>query len=280
MSKQLPDLAGTSVYSQAVFVGAAAKISGEEAKVRFVETSIRSALTELGVEAGVSAENDLLHGFEAVPAVIAVRGPDQFQRAAKRLFDIGFALALILIFAPFMLLLCAAVRLTSPGPAIFIQQRVGRNGALFPCLKFRTMVVDAAEQLQLLLETDPSAREEWARDQKLRNDIRITSIGGFLRKSSLDELPQLFNILLGQMSVVGPRPIVTSEIPRYGALFSEYCAVRPGLTGPWQIGGRNDVDYATRVRFDGDYARQWSVYGDLAICLKTIPALLQARGCY
>lgn len=199
---------------------------------------------------------------------------------AKRTFDVIFAFVLLVIVAPLMLLLCAAVRVTSPGPAIFVQPRVGRHGQLFPCLKFRTMVIDAAEQLERLLEVDPVARIEWERDQKLRNDVRVTSLGRFLRKTSLDELPQLFNILLGHMSVVGPRPIVVNEIERYGIHFTDYCAVRPGLTGLWQVGGRNDVDYAARVAYDVEYARTWCFSRDLAICWKTVPAIVLARGCY
>ena len=223
---------------------------------------------------GKPALSDCSGGVSARPSL-----PER-DLAAKRIFDLTFAFILLLILAPLMLTLCALVRVNSPGPAVFVQPRVGRHGRLFPCLKFRTMVVDAADQLEQLLERDPVAREEWERDQKLRNDVRVTSLGRFLRKTSLDELPQLFNILLGHMSVVGPRPIVVKEVDRYGIYFKDYCAVRPGLTGLWQVGGRNDVDYATRVAFDVEYARTWCLRSDLAICWKTVPALLLARGCY
>jgi len=200
--------------------------------------------------------------------------------ALMRGFDMSVAGLAILAFLPLMLIVFLLVKYTSKGPGVFCQQRVGRNGDMFPCYKFRTMVIDAQEQLERVLAQSPTARLEWERDQKLRHDPRITPIGEFLRKTSLDELPQLFNILLGQMSVVGPRPIVQNEISRYGARFSDYCSVRPGLTGLWQISGRNDVSYAMRVRLDSFYSRHHSLTLDIAICLRTIPAVLGSRGCY
>jgi len=199
---------------------------------------------------------------------------------SKRAFDIIFAVALLVLLAPLMLFIAAFVRLTSPGSAIFSHSRIGKDGVVFPCLKFRTMVTDADRRLAELLDNDEQARAEWERDQKLRNDPRITPIGRFLRSSSLDELPQLINILLGHMSVVGPRPIVEDEAQRYGVHFADYCAVRPGLTGPWQIGGRNDVSYQERVKLDVMYVRNRSFAYDIVICLKTVPALATSRGCY
>lgn len=197
-----------------------------------------------------------------------------------RVFDIIVALVMILIFLPLMALLALAIKATSSGPAIFYQNRVGRHGRTFPCLKFRTMVVDAQNQLESLLERSEEARTEWARDQKLRNDPRITPLGAFLRKTSLDELPQLFNIFVGQMSIVGPRPIVENEIVRYGSRFSYYCAVRPGLTGLWQVSGRNNISYARRVRLDSFYAQRQCFYFNMVICLRTVPAVLASRGSY
>ncbi|TIX52099.1 sugar transferase [Alteraurantiacibacter aquimixticola] len=196
------------------------------------------------------------------------------------MFDFTLALTLAIVFAPLMLLLVLMVKLTSPGPVIFCQQRVGRNGELFPCLKLRTMVVDAQARLDHLLATDPKARAEWQEDQKLRNDPRITPIGHFLRRTSLDELPQLWNILMGHMSFVGPRPIVQDEVSRYGVHIGRYCAVRPGLTGLWQISGRNDVSYSERVRLDVKYVRRHTFVGDMFICARTVPAILGSRGCY
>ncbi|MEE4454451.1 sugar transferase [Novosphingobium resinovorum] len=197
-----------------------------------------------------------------------------------RAFDMAIALVAILIFLPFLILAMVAIKLSAPGPALFIQPRVGRDGRLFPCLKFRTMVVNSQEVLQDLLASSPDARLEWERDQKLRKDPRITPIGAILRKSSLDELPQLFNILVGHMSVVGPRPIVEAEIKRYGNRFAAYCSVRPGLTGLWQVSGRNEVSYETRVRLDALYALRKSTIYDLAICLRTVPAVIGSRGVY
>ena len=202
------------------------------------------------------------------------------ERAAFRLFDILVASAAIALFLPLFLLIIAAVLLTNPGPLLFVQKRVGRQGILFPCLKIRTMRTDASAILARLLEEDPAARAEWARDFKLRVDPRITPVGVILRKLSLDELPQLVNVLVGHMSIVGPRPIVPGEIERYGIYFPDYCSVRPGLTGLWQVSGRNDVSYKERVQLDSRYAARKSVPLDMLIMARTIPAVIRARGCY
>jgi lipopolysaccharide/colanic/teichoic acid biosynthesis glycosyltransferase len=147
-------------------------------------------------------------------------------------------------------------------------------------MKFRTMRVDADEVLKELLKRCPVSRQEWERDFKLRDDPRVTRVGSILRKLSLDELPQLFNVLRGEMSIVGPRPIVDAEVGRYGIHFPDYCSVNPGLTGLWQISGRNDVSYEERVYLDSLYARGKTLSGDLVIILKTVPAVLFARGSY
>lgn len=227
--------------------------------------------------------NQITHTLElpAPSGVIDVPEPDNgVQDALIRSFDIAVAALAIIVLLPLMLLITFMVKVASPGPAIFCQQRVGRDGVFFPCLKFRSMVVDAQAQLDRLLAESPEAREEWSRDQKLRRDPRVTRIGDFLRRTSLDELPQLFNILAGQMSIVGPRPIVEGEIARYGSRFDDYCSVRPGLTGLWQISGRNDVSYGMRVRLDSLYAQRQSLGLNIAICFKTVPAILTSRGCY
>lgn len=197
-----------------------------------------------------------------------------------RVFDVLVALVAIVLFLPVMLLIALLIKGFGSGPAIFRQRRIGRNGVAFPCLKFRTMVVDSEAVLMSLLETSEEARREWERDQKLRRDPRVTPIGEFLRKTSLDELPQLFNVLAGHMSIVGPRPIVESEIVRYGSRFRDYCSVRPGLTGLWQVNGRNDVSYGYRVRLDSLYAQRQSLSLNIAICAKTVPAVLASRGSY
>ncbi|WP_231728160.1 sugar transferase [Sphingopyxis sp. H050] len=205
---------------------------------------------------------------------------DEAEEAIIRVFDFVSSLAAIILFLPLLVCLYAVIKLTDPGPVLFVQQRIGKGGENFPCMKFRSMAVDAEARLAALLASDENAAREWAADQKLRNDPRITAIGGFLRKTSLDELPQLFNILMGQMSVVGPRPIVAAEMPRYGRSFEHYCAVRPGLTGLWQISGRNDTSYDERVALDVRYVRTRNLHSNIQICARTIPAILGARGCY
>lgn len=198
----------------------------------------------------------------------------------SRALDISIALAALIFILPLMLTIAIAVKLSDGGPVLFSHRRIGRDGRVFGCLKFRTMVVDAEARLNALLASDEAARREWALDHKLRNDPRITPFGQFLRRSSLDELPQLLNVLRGQMSIVGPRPIVQGEVARYGRRFASYCAVRPGITGLWQVSGRNDVSYRRRVACDVIYARRRSVSRDVFIILWTVPAVLKGQGSY
>jgi Undecaprenyl-phosphate galactose phosphotransferase WbaP len=202
------------------------------------------------------------------------------QERAIRVFDIVIALIAIVFTLPLLVSIALAVRAQDGGAAIFSQERVGRNGRMFRCLKFRSMVLSAEARLAALLESDPAARAEWARDHKLRQDPRITKLGEFLRKTSLDELPQLFNVLRGDMSIVGPRPIVAAEICRYGRRFESYCAVRPGITGLWQVSGRNDTTYRRRVAMDTIYAKRKSLALDVRLLLLTVPAVLFATGSY
>jgi exopolysaccharide production protein ExoY len=199
---------------------------------------------------------------------------------AARLFDILAAAALIAFLAPVMILVALGVKAQDGGPVAFGQLRIGRDGRPFRCLKFRSMVVDAEDRLGGLLASDAQAREEWAVYRKLRRDPRITPLGAFLRKSSLDELPQLFNVLRGEMSLVGPRPIVPSEAPLYGRWLRHYKAVRPGITGLWQVSGRNHTSYRRRVALDVLYARRRGFALDLMILLKTVPAVLLTEGSY
>lgn len=201
-------------------------------------------------------------------------------RALKRAFDILFALSFLIVAFPFLVLLAIALQIDSPGKLFFIQKRVGRNGRMFGCIKFRTMREDAEEVLAALLESSAEARAEWEADHKLRDDPRVSRLGAVARKLSFDELPQLINILLGEMSVVGPRPIVQGEVPKYGSFIADYCAVKPGLTGLWQVSGRNDVSYAERVQFDREYGARASFLFDLGIVLRTVPAVMLARGSY
>jgi len=172
------------------------------------------------------------------------------------------------------------MKITDPGPIFFGHKRVGFDGQHFHCYKFRSMATNSAELLQKLLQSDPVAKAEWEASQKLRNDPRVTRIGRILRETSLDELPQLFNVLKGDMSLVGPRPIVDDEIPRYSHRISAYKRVRPGVTGMWQVNGRSDTSYAARVKFDSYYVRNWSVFLDVRILFKTIGVVLKRDGSY
>ena len=197
-----------------------------------------------------------------------------------RAVDIALAALALIVLAPVLIVIAILVYCSDPGPIFFGHRRLGRGAVKFSCFKFRSMVVDAEARLRDLLAHDASARAEWALDHKLRNDPRITRIGKFLRLSSLDELPQLFNVLRGEMSLVGPRPIVDGEVHRYGRYFSNYCSVRPGITGLWQISGRNDVSYRRRVAFDVAFARTRSPSLYFRVLVMTIPSVLTSRGSY
>src|SRR5579859_3582059 len=197
----------------------------------------------------------------------------------KRGFDLVVAATLLIGFAPLLMFLALAVSWDG-GPVLFGHRRVGVGGRPFICWKFRSMVVDAEAALARTLANDPEARREWQRDFKLRNDPRVTPLGRFLRKSSLDELPQLFSVITGEMSLIGPRPIVPEEIVRYGAGFADYAACRPGITGLWQVSGRNDVDYAERVELDRRYAWSWSFAGYVVILFRTLGAVARRSGAY
>jgi exopolysaccharide production protein ExoY len=197
---------------------------------------------------------------------------------ATRILDVVASIVLLLITAPLLILIATLVFVSDPGPVLFAHYRMGRNGREFPCLKFRTMVVDADVRLARLLELDPVARRDWDRDQKLRNDPRITRLGSILRQLSFDELPQLLNVLRGEMSLVGPRPIVRAEIRRYGRYYAHYCQVKPGITGLWQVSGRNHVSYRRRVALDVRYARSKTIGLDLWILAQTIPCVLRGSG--
>ena len=195
-----------------------------------------------------------------------------------RAFDVTLAAALVLLLWPVMLGAALLVRISSPGPIIFRHVRVGRNGTRFECFKFRTMNNEAEKLLAELLGACGTMSREWECNQKIRRDPRITGVGQILRRFSIDELPQLFNVLRGDMSIVGPRPIVDSEIARYADKFADYCRVRPGLTGLWQVSGRNRLSYDRRVELDCHYARTKSLRGDAWIVLRTVPAVLQGGG--
>lgn len=198
-------------------------------------------------------------------------------RGVKRAIDIGCALVLLFLFLPLFLVIAVLVA-TDGGPVLFRHKRVGRGGVIFPCLKFRTMVPDAEHLLAEYLRHHPEAAREWREYQKLTFDPRITTIGKALRASSLDELPQLLNVLKGEMSLVGPRPVTAEELSRYGAAAEHYKSVLPGITGLWQISGRNALSYGQRVALDIEYVKGWSPMLDIWILLKTPLAVLSRKG--
>lgn len=203
--------------------------------------------------------------------------PETVRRGAKRVFDIVFSLLLLLFLLPAFVLIAAALLLVDGRPIIFRHERVGRGGRAFPCLKFRSMRKDADKLLADLLERDPERRLEWEESQKLKCDPRIHWLGRLLRITSLDELPQLFNILAGDMSIVGPRPIVTEELDRYGPYAYCYLGMTPGLTGLWQVSRCPQTTYEERVQFDVDYYNACSMRTDLTIIVKTIVVVLFAQ---
>ncbi|MFN3834539.1 MAG: exopolysaccharide biosynthesis polyprenyl glycosylphosphotransferase [Glycocaulis sp.] len=196
---------------------------------------------------------------------------------AKRAFDIAASAAALLAAAPFMLAAIWLIR-RDGGPAFFVQPRVGRNGKTFGCLKFRTMWVDAEARLNEVLAADPQRAAEWARFQKLDDDPRITAAGKWLRKLSLDELPQLINVLKGEMSLIGPRPMTLDQQDAYGTSLSAYVRMRPGITGLWQVNGRNATSFAERARLDDWYARNWSLWRDAVILIRTVREVVLPSG--
>lgn len=198
---------------------------------------------------------------------------------AKRSFDIVVASVLIVLLSPLLVVIGVVVR-RDGGPAMYGHVRIGCGAVPFNCLKFRSMVTNADAVLRELLDRDPLARAEWEREFKLKDDTRITAIGRLLRKTSLDELPQLFNVLKGDMSLVGPRPIVSEELLRYGDNASYYLMAKPGMTGLWQVSGRNDVDYSTRVLLDVTYVKKLSLRTDIWILLRTVSVVLRGSGAY
>lgn len=196
----------------------------------------------------------------------------------KRLFDIAFSLFALTAFAPFYLTIAAIIAITSPGPVFYVQQRVGQRHRQFGCIKFRTMVQHADRMMEELLEASPELHQEFAENFKLKHDPRITPIGHFLRITSLDEFPQFWNVLMGDMSVVGPRPMVPEETCRYGTHIDQVLSIRPGITGLWQVSGRNDIPYPQRVRMDSFYVSNHHLGLDLKIALKTIRVVLFPKG--
>ncbi len=205
-------------------------------------------------------------------------GSNKESASVKRVFDFALALIALIFLAPFIALFALFIWMQDGKAPIFGHNRYGKNGRVFRCYKLRSMVPDAKEQLAHILATDPAAKKEWDETQKLTNDPRITRLGKFIRATSIDELPQLWNIIRGDMAIVGPRPIVQNEIAKYGEWFGHYSSVRPGLTGLWQIKGRSDTTYEERIAFDVEYVQNQSFMNDLVIIIRTVPAILMSRG--
>lgn len=242
---------------------------------RAIPLSAPGAVPNIGPSARVLA---------AVPPEQKLRLPPRrpvavtHQARAIRALDVVGASAALLLLSPILLMVALAIKLFDPGPLLFAHVRVGQGGRTFRCLKFRSMTVDADVRLARLLEADPAARAEWAETHKLRADPRITPLGRFLRRSCLDELPQFVNVLRGEMSLVGPRPIVAAEAVRYGRFFPVYCSLKPGITGLWQIKREDQTSYRRRVAFDLTYARSRSLPLNLAILLLTVPSVMRGHG--
>jgi Undecaprenyl-phosphate galactose phosphotransferase WbaP len=199
----------------------------------------------------------------------------------KRFMDIIIVVIGGIILLPFLLLIALLIKITSPGPVLFKQERPGKNGKHFTFYKFRSMVIDAEERLKALLESDPKIKDEWEKNRKLQKDPRLTAIGRFIRRTSIDEFPQLINILKGEMSLVGPRPVIDdSEMEMYGESFANAFSIKPGLTGLWQVSGRSDTEYKERIAYDTYYIQSWSIWMDLWVIFKTFGAVIHGRGAY
>ncbi len=201
-------------------------------------------------------------------------------RAVKRTFDIVLVVLSLPLLLPILGLVAAVVVLSSPGPVFYSHRRIRQNGAFFSMWKFRTMCKNSAAVLEDHLATHPDARGEWSRTHKLKHDPRTTPVGRFLRQYSIDELPQVWNVLQGQMTLVGPRPIVAAEVEKYGEGFQIYCRVKPGLTGLWQVSGRSELTYPQRVALDCSYVRHWSLTRDVAILFRTFFSVVNKDGAY
>lgn len=200
--------------------------------------------------------------------------------AAKRIFDLLFSLTLLTLLSPLFLLIALAIRLATSGSAIYVQLRLGRGGKVFKCYKFRTMYLNADQQLSDLLSQNPLLKNEWQKNQKLKNDPRIFLLGKWLRRTSLDELPQLWNVVKGDLSIVGPRPYMLAQKKELGALAPKILSVPPGMTGLWQTSGRSETTFQKRIALDAEYIDKRSFYFDIILIIKTIPQILFQKNAY
>jgi Undecaprenyl-phosphate galactose phosphotransferase WbaP len=244
------------------------------------QSSLLSGKRSLRQDASASTRTFLKRGQQKKTPRVQPRGLS-FQglngEFAKRLFDIVFSLLVLFLFFPIYLILALLIAFSSEGPIFYVQERVGKNYKPFNCIKFRTMVSNADEILVQMMETSPQMRQEFESSFKLKHDPRITKIGWFLRITSLDEFPQFWNVLKGDMSVVGPRPLVAEELPKYGCHIEPILTIRPGITGLWQVSGRNDIPYPRRVQIDLHYVKFRNFWLDLWIMLKTINVVIMPK---
>ncbi|WP_024517160.1 sugar transferase [Bradyrhizobium sp. Tv2a-2] len=194
--------------------------------------------------------------------------------------DLAVALSAAVLLLPLFIMIALLVKLSDGGPVFYGHRRIGMNSKPFLCVKFRTMAVNSDDLLRKHLDASPAAALEWTQTRKLKVDPRITAVGAVLRRMSVDELPQVINIVRGEMSIVGPRPIVSDEVTMYGQDAEYYFRARPGLTGAWQVSGRNDASYSQRVALDRDYVQNWTLWRDITIIAKTVPAVVWAKGTY
>jgi Undecaprenyl-phosphate galactose phosphotransferase WbaP len=276
------DLAGASLAfgsgGGGATVGAAVDSIGIPAHVRGVPLMRNLAAVSWGI---TSLDPARCVPFDGAGLPARVIGPKLLDRClVKRLFDASLASLLLVLASPLWVLIAVLIKLDSRGPVLYGHTRIGHNKKPFRAWKFRSMASNADEVLESYLRSHPVARREWEQTQKIKDDPRVTRVGKLLRKTSLDELPQIWNVLLGEMSLVGPRPIVNDEIPRYGDQFDLFVSVKPGLTGLWQVSGRNNTTYEERVQLDIHYVRHWSPWMDLGILLKTVPVVLLGHGAY
>jgi Undecaprenyl-phosphate galactose phosphotransferase WbaP len=227
------------------------------------------------------ADQDVLDGSHtgiAFPPATLRLGLSEAQQRLKRGMDVAGAVGFFTLFLPLYATVALSVRLTSKGPVLYKQKRIGQNGRSFSFYKFRSMVINSEEALSSFLDSDAGARTEWETYQKLHRDPRITWVGRVIRRTSLDELPQFWNVLKGDMSLVGPRPCMPEQRDLYGPHWSAYCAVKPGITGLWQVSGRNGLTYQQRVQLDSKYVQNWSLLSDLKILAKTVLVVLTGHG--
>lgn len=276
----MPELRAGHPHAHALILAGSMPIESLQALVLLTGKHFRLVMTSL--DTFWLQQFSLRVSSIACGPVLALRQNllDPVRMRMKRVMDLmlcALGAAVLLVVVPVIAL---AIRIDSGGPVFFSQKRLGRNGNTIRVYKFRTMVRDAPKVLEKLLDSNPDLKREWTETQKLTHDPRLTRVGRFLRHTSLDELPQVYNVLKGEMSLVGPRPIVESEIERYGEAYDLYTRVRPGITGLWQISGRNDLSYEKRVRLDERYVYNWSIWLDIFIIIKTLPALLSGKGAY